>query len=70
MNDFKKYLDEFDVNFNLTGEKEFSRLKKKIQDSNISINSYSKSLPKANARLPGMVQGVVVHIIIELPIKS
>jgi len=51
MNDFKKYLDEFDVNFNLTGEKEFSRLKKKIQDSNISINSYSKNISKSSENL-------------------
>ncbi len=51
MNDFKKYLDEFDVNFNLKGEKEFLRLKKKIQDSNISINSYSKNISKSSENL-------------------
>ena len=51
MNDFKKYLKEFDINYNLSGEKELSRLKSKISNSLISINPYSKNISKSNENL-------------------
>ena len=37
--------------------------------SKISNNEYSISLPYATARLPGIVHGVVVQIIISWPVK-
>ena len=51
MNNFKKYLDEFDVEFNLSGEKEFLKLKNKIKNSTISINPHSRNISESSENL-------------------
>ena len=51
MDAFKKYLNEYDINFNIPGEKEFYKFKKKIKSSSISINPYSKNISRSNENI-------------------
>ena len=44
MKDFKVFLNDYKLDFNIEGESDFDRLKNKIKNSAISINKYSKNI--------------------------
>ena len=48
MDDFKSFLDDYDLNYKIAGEKEFEKLNKIINKSPISINKYSKNVSYIN----------------------
>ena len=44
MNEFRIYLNDYELNYTLPGEIEYRKLYKKINNSSISINQYSKNI--------------------------
>ena len=48
LNDFRIYLNDYEINYTLQGEKDLNKLKNKILKSSISINKYSKNISRTN----------------------
>ena len=48
LNEFKIFLNDYDLDYNLLGEKEFKKLNKILSSSPISVNRYSKNISTGN----------------------
>ncbi len=46
LSDFKKFLNEYELEYYLPGEKDFEKIKQKISKSEFSINKFSKNISK------------------------
>ena len=44
INEFKIFLGDYDLDYNLSGEKEYKKLYRRLNNSSISINKYSKNI--------------------------
>ena len=44
INEFKIFLGDYDLDYNLPGEKEYKKLYRRLNNSSISINKYSKNI--------------------------
>ena len=51
MNDFKVFLNDYDIDFKVPGESEYKKLYNNLLKSSISINKYSKNISKSNINI-------------------
>ena len=49
LSDFKKFLNEYELEYYLEGEREFEKIKQKISKSAFSINKFSKNISKESS---------------------